>query len=168
MTPGQYGVLLQHNGTVLAFSGHRPDKVQQFEQSIRTDMLCSMLAMEPMEVISGMALGVDTWAAEAALLLGVPLVAAIPFVGQETRWPTEMRRQYNDILGRAARVQVVCLGDYHATKMQARNEWMVERCELLLAYWDGSRGGTANCVQYARRVKRDYLVVEPRSLLELK
>jgi uncharacterized phage-like protein YoqJ len=35
--------------------------------------------------------------------------------------------------------------------MQRRNEWMVERADVILALWNGSSGGTANCVAYARQ-----------------
>jgi uncharacterized phage-like protein YoqJ len=36
--------------------------------------------------------------------------------------------------------------------MQVRNEWMVDHCNDLLAVWDGSDGGTGNCVRYAQRI----------------
>ena len=164
MTPEQYRVLAAHRGQVLAFTGHRPDKVAAFEVAVRRHMFAALLAMEPREVISGMAVGVDTWAAESALALDIPLVAAIPFEGQHYRWPAEARRLYGRLLDRAARIQVVCPGPYHPSKMQARNEWMVDRAGLLLGYWNGSAGGTRNCLLYAERVKRDRLVVDPVSL----
>lgn len=165
MSPEQDALLRTHLHQVLAFTGHRPDKVQQFEQNIREDILASMMLMQPAAVVSGMAQGVDTWAAEAALVLGVPLVAAIPFKGQEKLWPASARKLYEAILARAERTFVVCEGGYHATKMQARNEWMVDHCDLLLAYWNGSAGGTANCVRHARKMKCNYFVVDPSTLL---
>lgn len=164
MTPDQDAVLRQHLHQTLAFTGHRPDKVAAYERAIRLHMLTSMMLMEPASVISGMALGVDTWAAECALALAIPLVAAVPFKGQDQLWPAALRRHYDTILERAVGVRVVCEGDYHPSKMQARNEWMVDRCGLLLAYWNGSSGGTANCVHYARRVKRDRIEVDPTAL----
>ena len=48
---------------------------------------------------------------------------------------------------------IVSPGEYAAFKMQVRNEWMVDQLnpatDLLLAAWDGSPGGTGNCVKYA-------------------
>ncbi|WP_188052008.1 hypothetical protein [Azospirillum sp. Sh1] len=38
--------------------------------------------------------------------------------------------------------------------MNTRNEWMVDHSDRLLALWDGSQGGTANCVRYARGLGR--------------
>jgi uncharacterized phage-like protein YoqJ len=40
---------------------------------------------------------------------------------------------------------------YRAELMQIRNEWMVDRCDLLIAVWNGTPGGTANCVAYAKK-----------------
>ena len=39
--------------------------------------------------------------------------------------------------------------------MQLRNEAMVNDCDLLLALWNGTSGGTANCIRYANSVKRE-------------
>jgi uncharacterized phage-like protein YoqJ len=139
-----------HRGKDLAVTGHRPDKLGGFDNPrphnlLRAHMMASMMAMEPACLISGMALGVDTWAAECAIAMGVPLIAAIPFKEQSKRWPKWARDRYDCLL---------CEGAYYPAMMQARNEWMVDRCDLLLAYWDGSEGGTGNCVRYARRVGR--------------
>lgn len=35
--------------------------------------------------------------------------------------------------------------------MQSRNEWMVNRSNIVIALWDGSeKGGTYNCLKYAK------------------
>src|SRR3546814_15540871 len=92
-----------------------------------------------------MALGWDTAWALAALDLGVPLTAAVPFCGQEKSWPAESQRRFHSILERAAAVEIVCPGGFAAHKMQTRNEWMVDHADGVVALWDGSTGGTANC-----------------------
>jgi len=45
-----------------------------------------------------------------------------------------------------------------------RSEWMVQNCDLLVAYWDGSDGGTGNCVKYAKSVGRDVAIVNPKHM----
>ena len=45
--------------------------------------------------------------------------------------------------------------------MQKRNEWIVDNSLRLLALWDGSKGGTANCVTYARYGRREIKNVWP-------
>lgn len=96
-----------------------------------------------------MALGWDTAVALAALDLGLPLVAAVPFSGQELRWALESQRLYHLILAQADAVEVICTPGFSPHKMQLRNMAMVGDCDFLLACWDGSPGGTANCVSYA-------------------
>lgn len=139
---------------ILAGTGHRPDKLGGYSLAASaqwTGVAEQLLqALQPERVISGMALGWDTYLARAAIRLGLPLMAAIPFNGQESRWPAESQHIYNRILDQATEVVVVCGGGYSAEKLQRRNAWMVDRCDFLLCCWDGSPGGTANCIAYAR------------------
>lgn len=150
---------------IAAGTGHRPDKLGGYGAA--ADRRLTLFArsvlgvVRPSGVISGMALGWDMALAEAALDLGIPLLAALPFRGQEARWPEASQARYRGLLARTFRVEVVCEDGYSAWKMQARNEWMVDRCHVLLALWDGSSGGTANCVRYARRVERPRLDLWP-------
>jgi uncharacterized phage-like protein YoqJ len=140
---------------IVAGTGHRPMKLGGYGE----DVLARLVGLaekylkgeRPSEVVSGMAIGWDTALALAALSLSVPLVAAVAFEGQESRWPVEGQRRYERVLASAARVVVVTGGGHADWKFQARNEWMVDHCDRLAALWDGSAGGTANCVSYARR-----------------
>ena len=142
-------------GVVIAGTGHRPLKLggysDEVDDRLRALARAALLKYAPAAVISGMALGWDMALAEAAIELGIPLVAAVPFEGQERRWTQAQQQRYFAILDKAL-VHVVSPGGYAAWKMQARNEWMVARCGLLLALWDGSGGGTANCLSYANSV----------------
>ena len=51
-------------------------------------------------------------------------------------------------------VVVISPGGYEPWKMQVRNEWTVDQCDVLLAIWDGSRCGPANCCWCVERVER--------------
>lgn len=139
---------------VIAATGHRPSKLGcGYGNNMHlplTQLAYDYLArLGPDSVISGMALGWDQAFADAALLLGLPVHAAVPFKGQESQWPTKARAQWQRIIDRCASVTIVCLGGYHPEKMQVRNEWMVDRCDRMCALWDGSAGGTGNCIRYA-------------------
>ena len=104
-------------------------------------------------MISGMAIGWDVAVAEACVLCGVPFVAAVPFEGQELRWPEASQARYLYLLRRAEHIHVVSLNGYSNAAFHARNRWMVDQCEAVVALWDGSpTGGTANCVAYANSV----------------
>jgi uncharacterized phage-like protein YoqJ len=148
----------------IAFTGHRPDKLGGYGPGNPTrarlkiaveQQLRQFRAEHPdLRCISGMALGFDQWAAEICVELGVPFVAAVPFPGQPSQWPSESQAAYFSLLKYAERVHVVCDGPYSAEKMQQRNEWMVDNCHHVLAAWDKSPGGTANCVRYANSVAK--------------
>lgn len=140
--------------TIIAGTGHRLNKlVAHASRSELSGFAVMVLTskFKPTRVISGMALGWDMALAEAALGLGIPLVAAVPFKGQESVWPQDAQRRYAALLGLAAEVVYVCKPGYEAWKYQRRNEWMTDRCDVLLALWNGTPGGTANCVRYAQK-----------------
>jgi len=101
-----------------------------------------------------MALGWDTALAEAALNNNIYLVVAIPFKGQECMWSKQSQDIYNNIISKANERIIVCPGAYHVSKMQIRNEWMVDHCDTLLALWDGTNGGTGNCIKYANSINK--------------
>jgi uncharacterized phage-like protein YoqJ len=141
---------------ILAATGHRPNKLGGYGVAVELQLFklakLHLAGAKPRGVISGMALGWDTSWAEAALGLGLPLCAAVPFEGQEKRWPSHSQEKYAYLCMMATKVVYVCEPGYAAWKMQKRNEWMVDHCDELVALWDGSDGGTANCVRYAERV----------------
>lgn len=140
-------------GDVLAVTGHRPDKLGGFGLATRARVLRlamdSLVRIQPSRVISGMALGWDQAIAEAAIHLHIPLWAAVPFEGQECMWPAKAQANYRYVLSRSERVVVSSTGGFSNRKMQLRNEWMVRHCTRLLALWNGTPGGTANCLSFA-------------------
>lgn len=139
---------------IVAGTGHRPDKLGGYHRAAADPWIAEaevmLILLSPEKVISGLALGWDTYLALAAIRLGIPLVGAIPFNGQESRWPPESQSVFWWINERAAELVVVCGGGYAPYKMQKRNEWMVDHCDFLLSCWNGTPGGTANCLAYAR------------------
>lgn len=138
---------------VIAATGHRPNKLggygpEVFERLVR--LAWGYLERKnPDSVICGMALGWDMAVGQAAIELGIPMHAAVPFDGQEGMWPKASQNYYRGLLSLAASVTVVSPGGYSVSKMQTRNEWMVNRADVLVALWDGSNGGTGNCIGYA-------------------
>jgi|SRR5579871_4350333 len=98
-----------------------------------------------------MAVGCDIAWALAALDLAIPVIAAVPFDGQECRWPEKARLMHAEILARARKVHIVSPGPYAPDKYDRRNEWMVDQATKVVALWSGAAGGTANCVAYAGR-----------------
>lgn len=137
-------------------TGHRPNKLGGYSNEARCRLVdiaeAWLIENKPEKVISGMALGWDQALAHATFRLDpeLPFIAAVPFKGQESRWPQESRKDYQDLIRDAAEIVYVCDEGYAVWKMQKRNEWMVDNSDLILAMWDGSSGGTANCIKYAK------------------
>ena len=146
------------NAIYVAVTGHRSDKLGGWKTPnplydlVLQGLYDAFLKLQPSYVISGMALGVDQWAAELCVNMEIPFVAAIPFEGQEKVWPPHSKAKYHWLMSRAAHRYVICEGGYESWKMQKRNEWMVNSCHQLVAVWNGSSGGTQNCVGYAMEV----------------
>lgn len=161
----------------IAVTGHRPNKlggeyngVGIYSNAIRRVMQEVIDLHKPTQLISGMALGVDQLWAEAAILNNIPFIAAIPCTNQDLMWPPVSRVRYNKILSNPlCSVHYVSMKPYTKECMQARNIWMVDNSDTLLAIWDGSAGGTKNCHDYAvNHRKGSYVtrVMSPKLILE--
>jgi uncharacterized phage-like protein YoqJ len=152
---------------IVSFTGHRPSVLGGFlnpnpiQEKVFSFLRDKLLEIQPEKAITGMALGVDTWAAEVCLELEIPILAAIPFIGQEKIWPKASQEKYRLILERSAEQHVVCEGEYAAWKMQVRNQWMVDHSDIVIAIFTGQAGGTKNCVDYALKKKKEMIVFNP-------
>ena len=149
---------------VWCVTGHRPPKLGGYTAAARKRLEAfaeqeltriQQGLMPPSKGITGMALGWDMAVATACVKLGIPFVAAIPFKGQEHLWPERSRELYHDLLAKAEDRVIVCPGGYDAEKLQLRNQWMVDHSQAILALWNGSAGGTCNCLRYAKKTKPD-------------
>jgi uncharacterized phage-like protein YoqJ len=148
---------------IWAATGHRPLKLGGFTAFAQGKLMGFALreienmasADASLKLICGMADGWDMAVASACVDSAIPFIAAVPFHGQSDLWPVETQRRYFKLLKEAESVTVVCAGTYDAWKMQARNQWMVQRADKILALHDGSKGGTWNCIKYAIEQKKE-------------
>lgn len=137
----------------LCGTGHRPDKIYGAKRAaVRDEAKRRVERWRPAKIISGMALGFDQDLAEIAIELSIPFIAAVPFEGQEGRWPWRDVVHYRRLLMQAEQIAVISLpptSKRDAThKLHLRNQWLLEqvgRSGVVLAAWDGSPGGTAHC-----------------------
>jgi len=154
---------------VVSITGHRPDSIAPTDytmsngtwQWIKEELKVGFEELAADRIITGMALGIDLAAAEMAYALHIPYIAAVPFAGQEKRWPMTSQMHYQTVLSRATDVVIVSPGGYAPWKMQVRNKWMVDHSGATIAVWDGTSGGTGNCVDYARRVGQPIYRINP-------
>ena len=142
----------------VCFTGHRPEKLNRSEKSVLDGLETAIrqaIADGSNVFISGMARGVDIWAAEIVLRLqkegaNVKLICASPYEGFERGWSAEWQRRYNVILAAADLVRFICPG-YSRACFQIRNEWMVDHSALVIAVFNGQPSGTKNTIDYAKR-----------------
>jgi len=128
--------------------------------------------MSHLVCISGMALGTDQLFVHVARRLkkavdidNVHIIAAIPCYGQELKWPVRSREEYHKVLALCDETVHVTQGRFTPSCMEQRNRWMVDRCDVLIAVYDGQPGGTANCIRYAREQGKTIYFIDPKNLL---
>ena len=106
------------------------------------------------EYYTGMASGFDMTAAEAVLQVrerykGIKLIAAVPFRKQPLWFEAEDRLLYARLLERMNRVVMVS-ENYHKGCYLRRDEYMVRKADVIVAYWDlVPKGGTFYTVSKA-------------------
>jgi uncharacterized phage-like protein YoqJ len=143
-------------GRVVAGTGHRPPRLglgyDQGSRRYLTDFILPHLdQLKPELVISGGAQGVDQALALAALELRLPYWVAVPFDGQDAKWPGSARYWYARLLRQAERVVRVCPPGYAPGKFIGRDCFMVDACTHVITLFDGERtGGTWHTLNYAQ------------------
>ena len=161
-----------------AFTGHRPprfsfgydeddEQCQKLNRAME-EQIEQLIAAGVTDFYSGMALGVDIWAAEIVLDLkekhpGIRLIAVLPCETQANGWTVKQRERYFDTLALCDEV-VTLHKKYTPSCMFERNKYLVDHSEYLLAIYDGGkRGGTANTVRYGKKKERKIIIIHPDS-----
>lgn len=161
----------------IAITGHRPSKLGN-DYALTSPLIHSIKAKiqdyinnhlinlkhDPIQFITGMALGIDTLFAQIAIENEIPFIAAIPCVNHQGKWPVKSRQVYDSILAnKLCTKHIVTPTEYTYECMQNRNIWMVDNCNLLIAVWDGvEQGGTWNCIKYAREQGKQIIYINPK------
>lgn len=161
------------------FTGHRPIELwnayrpfQYHNQRFETH---KMLVLEAIDkccqsgydtFISGGAQGMDLLAAECVnekrmSYPGLKLIIARPFPSQHANKPKDSQAFIHNIMAFADAVVDVSPDPYNARKMQLRNMWMVDNAKIGIALYNGQqKGGTYNCIEYARKQGKFILVID--------
>lgn len=140
------------------FTGHRPDKMEFGEKEIKPLLekaIDEAISKGFVTFITGMAMGTDIWAAEIVLDRrkknnDLHLICALPHPGFENRRSFVEKMRFSRIIKNADLVKEI--NDHYFTGCyQVRNEWMVDRSNLVIAVFNGQKSGTKNTVDYAKR-----------------
>lgn len=153
------------------FTGHRADKFKFSLKDLGKEygefyarLSCAVADALEKGVTTfycGMAHGFDIIAGEYIALVKmrrseVKLIGVVPYSGQEKGWSNEWQERYHVLLKECD--EVVTLNEtYSKWVFDQRNRYMVDRSRYVIAYFDGSKGGTGNTVKYAVKHSRDVI-----------
>lgn len=143
----------------MGITGNRPQKLPgyllpQIKQRV-TEAVDNFAAKGGERVIAGGALGVDTWAAEAALAAGLDLWLYLPFPDQDKDWAEEDRRHFRELKAQAKKVEYT--GDRKdVSYYHERNRRIVDACDVLFSLHRTGEynGGAYNATKYAKEQAR--------------
>lgn len=158
------------------FTGHRPTKLGGYNEDNNTaryvkntlyEVIKDCLSQDIRNFIWGGAIGVDQWAASECIRLRdgeeylLHLSLYQPFKNMDIKWNQMTRLHFHKLAKLSDQIVTVSEGDYSSMKMQIRNMAMVDASDLVIAVYDGTPGGTANCVEYAKSKGKQILYIDP-------
>lgn len=170
------------------FTGHRPNKLAGgydyysapnivLGKQIRSAVLDLITNHNTKHFICGGAIGVDQMAFMVLQKLkltypDITVELAVPFKQQYIKWSTASQNTHHKHVQLADTVTYVDLLSeytlpqhqpdiYHIAKMQQRNQYMVDNSQYVIAVWDGTAGGTKNCIDYARANDKSIIRITP-------
>lgn len=139
------------------FTGHRPEKLDLPAEMVYDKLKKAVefaIGQGKKTFVCGMARGIDLWAGQVVIEKkkthpDIKLICATPYVGFESRWTTSWQQLYAFVLSHSD-YKLSISKQYDPGCFQRRNEWMVNHSSMVIAAYNGERGGTRNTIQFAR------------------
>jgi hypothetical protein len=118
--------------------------------------------------ISGLAEGADTMFAEQALRLGIPVEAILAHANlAQSLSSAAAQQRFLSVLSNCRQVTMLPYAAPSTAAYTMLGRVLVERCDLLVAVWDGlppvDEGGTGAVVAHARRQGRSIAHISTRT-----
>ncbi len=167
------------HGRLVAVMGHRPTELEGYDARAIHDALRAKIA-EVLEakrvvdadliVVSGLRQGAEALGALAALDLGIPLVAVLPYPEADARWPADVRAAFAEMVDRAK--VVVTLETKQPVSSAAagqalsrRDGWIRHNVDEAIIVWDGSDGWVEKTWRsFEDQLDADVWMIDPHSL----
>ncbi len=166
---------------IVSFTGHRPDKIAGYHSSPRevevalrralAEEIVRLSAEGADTFVSGMAPGFDLWAADEVLRLrgegrigsDVRLVLAVPYPKFERSFAKEWHPLYHFVEESADEIVYLSQG-YHHGCYHRRNDYLAEQADVVVAYYEGSKGGTHYTLRKAAQWGKTIVNLHQREL----
>jgi len=159
----------------VAFTGHRPAELGSYNPEDLKPLLWELRRVivdhiENKDVdtfYGGNALGWDLWSQKIVIKLKetyphIKLISCIPCRGQQKQWPKQSQEEWQYVVDNSDEVVLVTDDDYKPYYMEIRNRYMVDNADFIIAGYNGAeKGGTANCVKYARQKNKEITIINP-------
>lgn len=148
-------------GRLVLVAGHRPPELGGYHPNpvadgVRAKLAETLQAMVEVDgaltVVSGLRLGAEQLGAEAAVGIGLPLVAVLPYPDPDRPWPVEARRHFAELVGSAA-TTITLEHRSPATKQLAgaalarRDAWLARQVNAAVVVWDREDDGVGRLVR---------------------
>lgn len=154
---------------VVCFSGHRPQNLPV--DSVYASQIYSMLYSEIMECInsgcrrfiSGLAAGIDLWAAEIVISLmekypDIELIGVMPYRAQSKALTGKWKQLYDFVSENCT--ELVCISEFYEKDIfRRRNYYMVDNSTHLIAVLKDFKSGTGQTVAYAKKMKKNVKII---------
>jgi ribonuclease HI/uncharacterized phage-like protein YoqJ len=138
-------------GRLVAAFGHRPPELGGYDENpvaagVReklAEILAAKKQVHPdLHLLTGLLLGAEQIAAEAAREAGVPFVAVQPYPAPESQWPSTSRDRYAELIRKAAAAVLLerAVPDSKqkfGAALARRDGWLAKHADEAIVVWDG-------------------------------
>lgn len=171
--------IISETSKTCCFTGHRPQNLPywfnensihylKMRNIIKKSIIQLIKINEVNHFISGMALGVDQYAAEIVLELksqypNITLECAIPCETQAITWTEPQRDRYFSIIKNCDK-ETLLQKQYSIDCMHKRNEYMVNNSSFVIAVCSKKPSGTYKTITLAKSLGKNVIVIDPFTL----
>jgi ribonuclease HI/uncharacterized phage-like protein YoqJ len=167
------------SGHVVAVLGHKPPELGGYEPNLLQaavqrrlgDILGAQQQLDDdLVLVTGLQLGAEQLAAEAALERDIPYVAVQPFPDPDARWPRESKAAYHRLIEGAREVVLLQrkpVKDNQDVRraMGQRDAWLTRNADAAIVVWDGRDALLGKQVKaLEKQVGDEVWIVDPSEL----
>ena len=131
---------------------------KQIKQNIMNQLMQLVQAKEQVVVLTGLNIGIETWAAEAANHLKVPYHVYIPFDEPHQKWPKRVQMQYLYLLKQASKKHQLDTGEFDVKKLHAKEVKLIDEADIICTAYNMNPG----IMKYIERSGKTIIDIMPK------